>query len=126
MVNFKETKGKVVFGLTIVSIILFLFFAYLIFVTRNRDDVKESVVLFMIELGFITFILSLVLSIVNNKYRNDKELSDSNRMDDALSGIPIFICVSTFIIGGLSISMSDSAPKPSGTTPLRLGDGSRA
>ena len=120
MVSFKEQKGKVVFGLTIVSIILFLFFAYLIFVTRNRDDVKESVFLLMVPLGVITAVLSLVLSILNNKYRNDKELSDSNRMDDALSGIPIFICVSTIIIGMFSIATSDSAPKPSG--PTRLGD----
>jgi amino acid transporter len=125
MVSFKETKGKVVFGLTIVLIILFLLFAFLFYITKIIDDVKESVFTFMAVFGVITFFLSLALSIVNNKYRNDKELSDSNRMDDALSGIPIFICVSTFIIGGLSISMSDSAPKPSGP-PLRLGDGSRA
>ena len=106
MVSFKEQKGKVVFGLTIVSIILFLFFAYLIFVTRNRDDVKESVFLLMVPLGVITAVLSLVLSILNNKYRNDKELSDSDKMDKALSGIPIIIFVLMFFIGGMRISGS--------------------
>ena len=108
MVNFKENKGKVVFGFTIVLIILFLLLSFLLFVTRNMSDLKGSVLIFIAQLGFVTAVLSLVLSILNNIYRKDKELSDSDTMDNALSAIPIIILVFTFLIGGISINSSKS------------------
>uniref|UniRef100_A0A6C0HVV8 Uncharacterized protein n=1 Tax=viral metagenome TaxID=1070528 RepID=A0A6C0HVV8_9ZZZZ len=106
MVSFKETKGKVVFGLTIVLIILSMLLVFLLFLTKNKDYRKESIKIFMIWSFFITFFLSLTLSILNNKYRNDKELSDSDTMDKALSGIPIIILILTWLIGGISMNRS--------------------
>ena len=110
MVSFKEQKGKNVFALTIVLIVVFFVFIYGAF-KFNKSKNDTFLGLMMIP-GFITLVLSITLTITNNIYRNNKELSDSDTMDKALSGIPPTILICLFIIAGISIGSKKEPIRP--------------
>ena len=109
MVSFKTNNAKVAFGFTIVLIVIFFVFiyAYLKFIRSSKEN--DFILGLMMLSGMFILISTIVLSIKNNEYRKNKELSDSDTMDNALSGIPPTILICSLVIIGIGVLFNKPA-----------------